>query len=182
MSAFSMCQLLAESLDWAQSCHSSSLSQRLLRGSGCEAWQPPRNVCFTADTGSAGGACRIYEFTTLDRSYPSQRGPEGAVSKSSHLFSAPEQSRGQLSIDGNCVVPSPRSAEEREMASSAQICAGGHRAQERPGGKAAMRRSPLRHPPAELGGIRARNPLGADRARNRRLGKQSRFIERDQWA
>ncbi len=116
MSAFSMCQLLAESLDWAQSCHSSSLSQRLLRGSGCEAWQPPRNVSFTADTGSAGGACRIYEFTTLDRSYPSQRGPEGAVSKSSLLFSAPEQSRGQLSIDGNCLVPRPRSAEEREMA------------------------------------------------------------------
>ena len=130
MSAFSMCQLLAESLDWAQSCHSSSLSQRLLRGSGCEAWQPPRNVFFTADTGSAGGACRIYEFTTLDRSYPSQRGPEGAVSKSSHLFSAPEQSRGQLSIDGNCVVPSPRSAEEREMASSAQIAANRLNAQE----------------------------------------------------
>jgi len=32
-------------------------------GSNCEDCEPPRSVCFTAETGSADGACRIYEFT-----------------------------------------------------------------------------------------------------------------------
>jgi hypothetical protein len=46
----------------------------------------------------------------------------------------------------------------------------------RPEGRAAMRRSPLRHPPAELGST-VPNRLGGDPARIVTLGKQSRFIE-----
>jgi len=88
--------------------------------------------------------------------YPSQRGPEGAVSKSSLLFSAPEQSRGQLSIDRNCLVPRPRSAEEREMANSAQIAANRLNAQE----------STVRHSPAELRSTAPQPPRGRSREKS----------------
>jgi len=33
-------------------------------GSTCDEWQPARHIRFTADTGSADGACRVYEFMT----------------------------------------------------------------------------------------------------------------------
>jgi hypothetical protein len=68
------------------------------------------------------------------------------------------------------------------MASAARIAADRLNAQESTGprtprGKAAMRRSLLRHPPAELGSTAPPNRLGGDPARIVTLGKQSRFIE-----
>jgi hypothetical protein len=109
--------------------------------------------------------------------------PEGArlEARASLLLSATEQSHDQLSIDGNCLVPSSRSAKEREMASAARSAADRLNVQENAGPRtprssAAMRRSLLRHPLAELGSI-APNRLGGDPARNVILGKQSRFIE-----
>ena len=67
------------------------------------------------------------------------------------------------------------------MASAAQIAADRSNVRENAGrrtprGKAAMRRSPLRHPLAELGST-APNRLGGRSGENRDLGKQSRFIE-----
>ena len=67
------------------------------------------------------------------------------------------------------------------MGSAAQIAADRLNAQENAGprtprGSAAMRRSPLRHPLAELGST-APNRLGGDPARIAMPGNQSRFIE-----
>ena len=60
------------------------------------------------------------------------------------------------------------------MASAAQIAAKRLNAQQ--GAKAATPRSPLRHPPAELGETTPQPPRGQSRE-NRELGKQSQFIE-----
>jgi hypothetical protein len=104
--------------------------------------------------------------------------PEGArlEARASLLLSATEQSDDQLSIDGNRLVPSSRSAEEREMASAARSAADRSNVQENAGprtlrGSAAMRRSPLRHPLAELGNT-APSRLGGDPARIVILAKQ----------
>jgi hypothetical protein len=86
-----------------------------------------------------------------------------------------------MSIDGTCLVPSFRSAEEREMVSAAHSAANRLNVQESAGLSDARARRDAAEP---IRGIRPQNSatprpnrLGGGPAKNREVGKQSRFIE-----